>query len=139
MNTRISKNSYCGADRDGAPQFTLGRPTLAGSIPAGFEKLFEPVGNPTPEFAKLPRPRERCPITGASRTWLLEHGDAGHFKLVRIRKTGATRGAIFVHVASLLAFLHSHMEGQVSASRPEVNSCEQQSAQRIEGATDASC
>jgi hypothetical protein len=46
---------------------------------------------------------------------LLEHGELNHFKLVRIRKPGSIRGAVFVHVPSLLAFLRGEMEKQTGA------------------------
>lgn len=99
------------AEPDGAP-LILGRPTLAGPVPKGLEKVFQTHGNPVvPEFCKLPPPLGRCPFTGASRTWLLEHGELGHFKLARIRKPGAVRGAVFVHVPSLLEFLRASMGG----------------------------
>ncbi len=94
----------------------MGRPTCAGPIPTSLARMFDPVDDKfLPEFCKLPRPRERCQFTGASRTWLLEHGDAGHFKLVRIRKAGSVRGAIFIHLPSLLAFIRGEMEKQTNA------------------------
>jgi hypothetical protein len=97
----------------GTVEFLTGRPTCAGPIPPAFARVFQPAeGKSLPEFGKLPRPRERCGYTGASRTWLLEHGEAGHFKLVRIRKPGSTRGAIFIHLPSLLAFIRGEMEKQ---------------------------
>jgi hypothetical protein len=91
------------------------RPTCAGPIPLAFARVFQlPEGKTLPEFCKLPRPRERCAYTGASRTWLIEHGEAGHFKLARIRKAGSVRGAIFIHLPSLLAFIRGEMEKQTT-------------------------
>jgi hypothetical protein len=90
-----------------------GRPTCAEPIPPAFARVFQPAeGKSLPEFCKLPRPCERCAYTGASRTWLLEHGELKHFKLVRIRKPGSVRGAVFVHVPSLLAFIRGEMVNQ---------------------------
>jgi len=104
-----------GADLGGALTVPTGRPLLAGPVPKGFERVFEPFeGRIAPEFCKLPPPRGRCPFTGASRTWLLEHAEAGHFKIVRVRKPGAVRGAVFIHVPSLLEFLRKEMEKEQS-------------------------
>jgi hypothetical protein len=109
---------------EAAPRETIepltGRPTCAEPIPPAFARVFQPAeGNTIPEFSKLPSPRERCRFTGASRTWLLEHGDLKHFKLVRIRKPGTVRGAVFVHVPSLLAFIRGEMEKQTSETKAE--------------------
>ena len=109
----MTDNGQNAATPGGMAELVTGRPTLAGPIPPAFASRFQPSeAGLLPEFCKLPRPRERCPYTGASRTWLLEHGDAGHFKLVRIRKAGSVRGAIFVHLPSLLAFIRGAMEKQ---------------------------
>jgi hypothetical protein len=74
-----------------------------------------------PEVTRLPAPRERCPISGASRTWLIESNDslpAPDRFLFRVRQRGKIRGAVFVNVAKLLAFLRAaeaedHKEGNV--------------------------
>ena len=84
-----------------------GLPTLAGPVPPGLQERFQSVPGPDrPEFVKLPSARGRCPFTGASRTWLLENGgpEAGGF-IVRIRQRGKTRGAVFVDVDKLLAYI----------------------------------
>lgn len=65
-----------------------------------------------PEFASLPAPKARCPISGGSRSWLLDHGEAGDFKLVRVRQRGKMRGKVLIHVPSLLAWLRREMESQ---------------------------
>jgi hypothetical protein len=50
-----------------------GLPTAAGAIPPVLAAQFQSGSYTTlPEFARLPKPRERCPITHASRTWLIE-------------------------------------------------------------------
>lgn len=68
--------------------------------------------SPTPEFTKLPGPRKRCPFTGASRTWLLDHAKAGNIRVVRVCQPGRTRGAIFVYLPSVLDFLRREMAAQ---------------------------
>jgi hypothetical protein len=92
-------------------EFLTGKPTLHGQAPSGMERYFAPAapGN-VPEFCKLPAPRERCPFTGASRSWLIDQAEAGNLKLVRVRRPGKLRGAVFVHVPSLLEFLRRNME-----------------------------
>jgi hypothetical protein len=111
----MTGNQQSEAAPGGTVELHTGRPTCAGPIPPAFARVFQPAeGKSLPEFCKLPRPRERCTYTGASRTWLLEHGEAGHFKLARIRKPGSVRGAIFVHLPSLLAFIRGEMEKQTA-------------------------
>jgi hypothetical protein len=59
-----------------------------------------------PEFCRLPRPKTRCPITGLSRTSLVELIDTGKVRAVRLRKKGAARGVTLINRKSLLDFLH---------------------------------
>ncbi|HEY5298632.1 MAG TPA: hypothetical protein VIK59_11995 [Verrucomicrobiae bacterium] len=68
-----------------------------------------------PIFCRLPRPKTRCPLTGLSRTSLVELIDAGKVRAVRLRKKGAARGVTLVNRQSLLDFLHS-LETQVEAT-----------------------
>jgi hypothetical protein len=89
-----------------------GKPTLAGLAPKGLESRFSPVPfGQLPEFMKLPPPRGRCPLTGASRSWLLDQEKSGKIKIVRVRQPGKMRGAAFLFVPSLLALLRGEMEG----------------------------
>ena len=87
-----------------------GLPTAAGAIPPVLAAQFQSVPVPTlPEMVRLPRPRERCTITGASRTWLIERNErlpAPDRFLFRIRPLGKMRGAVFVNVGKLMAFMH---------------------------------
>jgi hypothetical protein len=59
-----------------------------------------------PEFCRLPRPKTRCPITGLSRTSLIELVDEGKVRAVRLRKKGAARGVTLINRQSLLDYLH---------------------------------
>lgn len=98
-----------------------GLPTLHGSPPPGLERRFTPapVGQ-VPEWCKLPSPRERCPFTGASRSWILDQEKLGRIRLVRVRQPGRLRGACFVFVPSLLALLRGELEKQTAtAAMPE--------------------
>jgi len=58
------------------------------------------------EFFRLPRPGTRCPLSGLSRTSILEYGESGNFKMIRLRKRGSKRGIVLVETASFLKWLH---------------------------------
>lgn len=58
------------------------------------------------EFFRLPKPGARCALSGLSRTSILENGEAGNFKIIRLRKRGAARGIVLVDTQSFLAWLH---------------------------------
>jgi len=91
---------------------TTSKPTLLGQAPAGLEARFVPSqAGQLPEFTKLPSPRGRCPLTGASRSWILDMEKAGLVKVVRVRQPGKMRGACFVYMPSLIALLRSSLEG----------------------------
>ncbi|MGA3171069.1 MAG: hypothetical protein ABSE62_08640 [Chthoniobacteraceae bacterium] len=93
----------------GAPDDSLSPVTVAGAVPPALARQFQSVPLPQlPEVARLPRPRERCPITGASRTWLIETDEGlppSETFLFRVRQRGKRRGAVFINVPKLLAFL----------------------------------
>lgn len=92
-----------------------GLPTLHGPPPPGMERRFAPAqAGVTPEWCKLPSPRERCPFTGASRSWILDMEQQGRVKIVRVRQPGRMRGACFVFVPSLLALLRGELEKQTA-------------------------
>lgn len=55
---------------------------------------------------RLPKPSARCQLSGLSRTTILERGEAGDFKLIRLRKRGSQRGIVLVDTKSFLAWLH---------------------------------
>lgn len=89
-------------------------PTLLGTPPAGMDHRFAPVPlGQLPEFIKLPPARGRCPLTGASRSWLLDQEKNGTVKIVRVRQHGKMRGACFLYVPSLMALLRDGLEGGV--------------------------
>jgi hypothetical protein len=58
------------------------------------------------EFFRLPKPGARCPLSGLPRTSILEHGQTGDFKIVRLRKPHAKRGVVLVETSSFLKWLH---------------------------------
>lgn len=58
------------------------------------------------EFFRPPKPKGRCPLSNLSRTSILEYGEAGFFKMIRLRKRGGKRGIVLVDTKSFLAWLH---------------------------------
>ena len=97
------------------PHLLTGKPTLHGPPPPGLERRFAPApAGQVPEWCKLPSPRERCPFTGASRSWILDQEKLGRIRLVRVRQPGRMRGACFVFVPSLLALLRGELEKQTA-------------------------
>ena len=76
------------------------------------------------EFSRLPKVKERCPVSGASRSWLLETNAKLPVKdqfLVRVRRRGCLRGVVFVSVPKLMEFLRGVQEGVVAGFTTEGN------------------
>jgi hypothetical protein len=93
-------------------------PSIAGGLPPNFRSVFHESSLRDAEWLRLPAPGSRCPLTGLSRTTLVELGDAGKIVMKRIRKPHATRGIIIMNKQSLLAYLDSLAPiGQQSRSR----------------------
>jgi hypothetical protein len=58
------------------------------------------------EFFRLPKPGTRDALANLSRTSILQYGEAGCFKLIRLKRRGASRGAVLVGTKSFLEWLH---------------------------------
>ena len=91
------------------------RPTVIGEIPPKLRAVLTPhLGSGAPEFFRLPKPNERDPFTGASRSWLLDF-DASLMPakkfIVRVRLRGKRRGVCFVDLAKYLSALRSQTKG----------------------------
>jgi hypothetical protein len=82
-------------------------PTVAGGLPPNFRSTFRESLLRDACWLRLPPPGSRCPLTGLSRTTLIELGDAGKIVMKRIRKPHATRGIIIINKQSLLSYLDS--------------------------------
>lgn len=88
------------------------RMSIAGAVPPKLEKILRAMPAPAlPEICRLPLPKRRDPIIGASRSWHLET-DArvrreGRGWIFRIRAPGARRGACFINVSKLLSYMHA--------------------------------
>ena len=81
-------------------------PSVVG-LPEKFRGVF--VEAPTlrdAEWIRPPLPGSCCPLTGLSRTTLIELGDSGKIVMKRIRKPNATRGLIIINKQSLLDYLN---------------------------------
>ncbi len=95
------------AGNAGATGLTVSAPTVAGGIPTQFTGYFAESSLRESEYFRPPPPRGRCRLSGLSRTSILEHGDAGNFRVVRIRQRGKQKGIILVETASFLHWLNS--------------------------------
>lgn len=67
-----------------------------------------------PEFIRMPRPGERCPITGLSRPFLYELIKRNEIRTVSLRHRNAARGVRLIAADSLINWIESH--GQEVAS-----------------------
>ena len=104
-----------------------GRPSLCGNIPKGAEKRFTPASLESAEWARLPRARERCPVSGLSRSGLIDLSHAVPGLLVRVRsKPHAIRGAVLVSLPVLRSYLQGLQTAQAGvhvASYSPVQKC----------------
>lgn len=105
--SKMATNNNTPNAKAGATEFTTSLPTVAGRIPHELSGRFQSAEPGQPEFCRLPSPRGRCPISGASRSWLVEHNGQGGNFLFTVRQRGKQRGTVFVDVAMLKAFLRS--------------------------------
>jgi hypothetical protein len=88
---------------------TTERPKAIGPVPPFLARQIESVpAPPLPELARLPRPGDRDPISGGSRSWLIETNQSlppDERFLFRVRQPGKIRGVVFCNTQKLLAFL----------------------------------
>ena len=63
------------------------------------------------EFIRLPKPKERCALTGLSRTSLNELIENGSIRATKLRRKGSQRGITLIHRESLIQFLNSMATG----------------------------
>jgi hypothetical protein len=82
-------------------------PRVAGGLPPSFRYRFSEAALRDAEWIRLPAPGFRCPLTGLSRTTLVELGNNGKIVMKRIRKPHATRGVVILNKESLLSYLDS--------------------------------
>jgi hypothetical protein len=90
-----------------------GPPTLAGNCPKGQEHKFKSASLADAEWGRLPGPRGRCPVSGLSRSGVLDLGVTVPGLLVRLKKPGAIRGSVLVHLPTLRDYLRQCREAQI--------------------------
>lgn len=94
-------------------------PKLAGMMPGGLggQRVEAATAANVAEFSRLPKAGQRCPVSGASRSWLIETdaklGPDEKF-LVRVRRRGCLRGTVFISVPKLCAFIAKASAGKVA-------------------------
>jgi hypothetical protein len=87
--------------------------SLAGSIPKGQEHKFHSVSLESAEWSRLPRVGGRDPSSGLSRSALIDLGVTVPGLVVRLRKPGAIRGAVLLHLPTLRQYLRDMRESQL--------------------------
>ena len=103
----MSRESLKTARPEMKPKLNIetGRPTLAGRAPKGSEHKFEPAPLESAEWGRLPRAREKCPVSQLSRSGLIDLANAVPGLLVRVRRPGCIRGAVLVSLPVLRSYL----------------------------------
>ena len=84
-----------------------------------------PIAVPTgavlqPEFIRLPKPGEQCPLTGLRRSQLHMLINEGKVRSISLRKRGHLRGTRLIVVDSLLGYLRGLEAEQAPATPPSV-------------------
>lgn len=82
---------------------------MSGKFPEGVVVLVCPPTSLLPEFIRLPKAGELCPVTGLPRTTLIELlQDAGpeKIKVRHLRKRGASTGISLIPRGELIAYIH---------------------------------
>jgi hypothetical protein len=101
------ENTHIKAGVFGATGFTTSAPTVADTVPQAFRQALVEGSLADAEWIRPPAPRGRCRLSGLSRSTLIELGERGLIKLIRLRKPGAQRGIILIEKRSLLMYLRS--------------------------------
>lgn len=93
--------------------FTLELPRAAlercsAKFPEGVNVLVVPPQELQPEFIRLPKAGEKCPVTGLTRTTLVELLEAagGAIKVRYLRKPGATTGIKLIPRQQLIDYIY---------------------------------
>lgn len=82
---------------------------LGSKFPQGVNVLVVPPQEMQPEFIRLPKAGEKCPVTGLPRTTLIELlEDAGdNVKVCYLRKRGAATGIKLIPRQQLIDYIYS--------------------------------
>jgi hypothetical protein len=101
------KDDYSKAGEFGVTGFKASAPTVAETVPPQFRQTLIEASLADAEWLRLPPPRGRCRLTGLSRTTLIELGERGLIRLIRLRKRDAVRGIVLIQKKSLLNYLRT--------------------------------
>jgi hypothetical protein len=121
MKTLMSKSNFENAIPH-RPEICQGPITVAGEVPLYLPRAseFQPVVvHGIPDFARLPRPRDRCQFSGLARTTLIElNASQPRDKqfLVKLRRRGYQRGSVLISVPRLLALLREATAEQLGTN-----------------------
>jgi hypothetical protein len=96
-----------------------GRPSLSGNIPKGLENRFTPASLESAEWGRLPRAREKCPVSQLSRSGLIDLANAVPGLLVRVRRPGCIRGCVLVSLPVLRSYLQGLQSEQSGGAARE--------------------
>jgi hypothetical protein len=87
-------------------------PTVAGNLPQGW---IPASSISEASWISLPRPRERCRLSGLSRTTLCEMLARGDIQGITVRRPGAVRGKRLIFKQSLADFLKGLAEQRLTS------------------------
>lgn len=83
----------------------------AGSVPANKDGSNKPL-IVRPEWLRLPKPGQRCPVSGLCRSYLHTLVRDGKVGTVSIRERGRKTGIRLINYDSLMAFIASQAEAK---------------------------
>lgn len=94
---------------------------MSGKFPEGVTVLVCPPEQLQPEFIRLPKPGEHCPVTNLPRTTLIEllqrAGDAVPVR--HLRQKGATTGIALIPRQKLVDYINSQPQPEWQADEEE--------------------
>lgn len=64
------------------------------------------ASSPSCEFVRLPKPGSRCPVSGLSRTTLVELVADRKIEAKHLRRRGALRGIVLINRQSLVDYIN---------------------------------
>lgn len=91
-----------------------GPATIAGNPPKGSEQHFTRGSLAESEWARLPKIRERCQVSGLSRSGLIDLAASVPGMLVKLKQRNAIRGACLLHLPTLRQYLRDVRESQIN-------------------------
>jgi len=90
----------------------------AGAVPAKKDGANPPL-IVRPEWLRLPKPGQRCPVSGLCRSYLHTLVRDGKIRTVSIRERGRKTGIRLISYDSLMAYIAKHDEAGTQAELQE--------------------